>query len=264
VPDDVRDHLDARDAGRGGCAPTGTSAWPSTGRRTPSSRPSSSARACAGAARRLARRAADLDGKAATRQALRRGDQRPRPGAARAVRRVRGPGRIQQHRRGGRGRLRRRRPARAQPALRRPRARDGLDGQRHGAARRDHPLRRDVPGVHRLLPAGDPARVADAAAGRLRDDPRLDRARRGRTDPPAGRAPHGAAGDPGPDRRAAGRRRRDGAGVGARDRTDGPTVLALTRQGLPPLGEVPADGVRAGAYVLADPGSPTAASRRSC
>jgi transketolase len=34
----------------------------------------------------------------------------------------------------------------------------------------------------------------------------------------------------------------------------GPTLLALTRQGLPPLGEVPADGVRSGAYVLADHG----------
>jgi transketolase len=33
---------------------------------------------------------------------------------------------------------------------------------------------------------------------------------------------------------------------------DGPTVLALTRQGLPPLGDKPAGGVERGAYVLRD------------
>jgi transketolase len=35
---------------------------------------------------------------------------------------------------------------------------------------------------------------------------------------------------------------------------DGPTVLALTRQGLPPLGDKPADAVARGAYVVADHG----------
>ena len=46
-----------------------------------------------------------------------------------------------------------------------------------------------------MRPVG-PAGRADAAAGHLRVDPRLHRARRGRTDPPAGRAPGRAAGDP--------------------------------------------------------------------
>jgi transketolase len=32
--------------------------------------------------------------------------------------------------------------------------------------------------------------------------------------------------------------------------TSGPTLLALTRQGLPPLGDIPADGVARGAYVV--------------
>jgi transketolase len=35
-------------------------------------------------------------------------------------------------------------------------------------------------------------------------------------------------------------------------RTDGPSLLALTRQGLPPLGDKPADAVARGAYVLRD------------
>ena len=76
-----------------------------------------------------------------------------------------------------------------------------------------------------------------APAGDLRDDPRFDRARRGRPDPPAGRASGGAARDPEPARVPAGRRGRDrrvlGAGAAARD--DGPSVLALTRQKLPAL-----------------------------
>ena len=45
--------------------------------------------------------------------------------------------------------------------------------------------------------------------GHLRLDPRLDRPRRGRPDPPAGRAPRRAAGDPRPRRRPPGRRQRD-------------------------------------------------------
>ena len=60
---------------------------------------------------------------------------------------------------------------------------------------------------------GGPARVADAAAGDLRLDPRLDRSRRGRPDPPAGRAPGRAAGDPGPRRRAPRGRQRDRRGL---------------------------------------------------
>jgi transketolase len=36
--------------------------------------------------------------------------------------------------------------------------------------------------------------------------------------------------------------------------SQGPTLLALTRQGLPPLGDIPADAVASGAYVLRDLG----------
>ena len=41
--------------------------------------------------------------------------------------------------------------------LRHPRVRHGRGDERHGAARRRHPLWRHLPGLLRLLPAGDPA-----------------------------------------------------------------------------------------------------------
>ena len=82
--------------------------------------------------------------------------------------------------------------------LRRARARHGRRHERHGAARRHHPLFRHVPGVRRLLPAGDPACRADGAARHPCDDARLHRARRRRADPPAGRACRVAARDPEP------------------------------------------------------------------
>ena len=65
--------------------------------------------------------------------------------------------------------------------------------------------------------AGRPLRTAD----RLRLDPRLGGPRRGRAHPPAGRALRGAAGDPEPLVRPAGRRQRDGGRLGARPRADG-------------------------------------------
>ena len=52
----------------------------------------------------------------------------------------------------------------------------------------------------RLRAAGDPALGADGAAGDPPLHPRLDRPRRGRPDPPAGRAARLAARDPGPRR----------------------------------------------------------------
>ena len=67
--------------------------------------------------------------------------------------------------------------------------------------------------VLRLHARRGPARRADAAAGHLRVDPRLDRPRRGRPDPPAGRAPRRAARDPGPGRRTPGGRQRDRRGL---------------------------------------------------
>ena len=49
-------------------------------------------------------------------------------------------------------------------------------------------LRRHLPGVHRLCPSGDPAERAATCPGHLCDDPRFDRAWRGRADPSADRA----------------------------------------------------------------------------
>ena len=67
-------------------------------------------------------------------------------------------------------------PVRPDAALRDPRARDGRDPERHRAARRHPPLRRNVPGVQRLHAGLGPARVPDGAAGHLRVDARLHRA----------------------------------------------------------------------------------------
>ena len=65
------------------------------------------------------------------------------------------------------------------------------------AAARRHPrLRRHVPAVQRLHARRRAAGGADGAAGHLRLDARLDRPRRGRPDPPAGRAPVVAAEHP--------------------------------------------------------------------
>ncbi len=88
-------------------------------------------------------------------------------------------------------------------ALRHPRARHGRDPERHRPARPDPPVRRHVPDLLRLHAPGGPAGRADEAAGHLRVDARLDRPRRGRPDPPAGRAPRRTAGDPRPGRRTA-------------------------------------------------------------
>ena len=75
-------------------------------------------------------------------------------------------------------------------------------------------VRLDVPDLLRLHAARRAALRADAAAVDVGLDARLGRRRRGRPDPPAGRAPHGAARDPEPLVRAARRRERDGAWPG--------------------------------------------------
>ena len=152
-------------------------------------------------------------------QGLRQGARRARAGAARAVGRLGRPGREQQHHDGGRAVASSRpstpdqgvarRPVRPHAALRHPRARHGLDHQRHRAARRHPRLRRHVPGLQRLHAPAGPAGRADEAAGHLRLDARLDRPRRGRPDPPADRAPRRAARDPRPRRGPPGRRQRD-------------------------------------------------------
>ena len=70
-----------------------------------------------------------------------------------------------------------------------------------------------LPHLQRLRAPGDPAELADGAAGDPSLHPRLDRARRRRADPPAGRAARLVAGDPGPGRDPPRRRQRDRRGL---------------------------------------------------
>ena len=81
--------------------------------------------------------------------------------------------------------------------LRRARARDGRDPQRPHAPRRAARLRRHVPRLLRLHESRRPPLGADGDSRDVDLHPRLDRARRGRTDAPARRA----------DRRASARSR---------------------------------------------------------
>ena len=121
--------------------------------------------------------------------------------------------RIEPDGRQGRRRLRGRR-ARPERLVRRPRARDGRRVERDRLPRRLHPVRRHVPDVQRLHARLRPARRAQRPPRDLRLDPRLDRARRGRPHPPAGRALRGAPGDPEPVVHPARRRERGGGGLG--------------------------------------------------
>ncbi len=95
-------------------------------------------------------------------------------------------------------------PLRPGAPLRHPRARHGRDHERHRAPRAHPALRRHVPASSATTCGRRPAGRADGAAGHLRLDPRLDRPRRGRPDPPAGRAPRRAARDPRARRRPPG------------------------------------------------------------
>ena len=97
--------------------------------------------------------------------------------------------------------------------------------ERDRLPRRLHPVRRHVPDVQRLHARLRPARRAQRPPRDLRLDPRLDRAGRGRPDPPAGRALRGAPGDPQPLVRPARRRERDGGGLGG-----GPRSAAASRR----------------------------------
>ena len=202
----------------------------------------------------------------ATRKASGNGARRDRAGAARAVGRLGRPRRVQQHDPEGRAVVPARgppvqgvprRPLRPGAALRHPRARDGLDHERHHPARRHPGLRRHVPGLQRLHASGGPARGADEAAGHLRLDARLDRPRRGRPDPPADRAPRGAARHPRPRRGAAGRRQRDRGRLAHDPRAHRPARRAVPHPA-EPAGLGPrrssrsAEGTARGGYVLAD------------
>ncbi len=83
----------------------------------------------------------------------------------------------------------------------------------HGGLR---PLRRHLPRLYRLLPPGDPPIGADGPAGRLCDDARFHRPRRGRADASAGRAPGRAQGHAEPAGPASLRSGGDGGGLGCR------------------------------------------------
>ena len=74
-------------------------------------------------------------------------------GAAGHGRRLGRPDRLQQHLRQGHAAFDRPDYARPLRPLRRARARHGRGHERHGPARRGHPLRRHLPGLLRLLPA---------------------------------------------------------------------------------------------------------------
>ena len=135
-------------------------------------------------------------------QGVRCGAERARPGAPRALGRVGRPRREQRHHDGGRAVVHPagapdqdvpRQHLRPHAALRHPRAHDGR-GPERDRRRRPHPaVRRHVPGVQRLHAGGGPAGGAVQAPVDLHLDARLHRPRRRRPDPPAGRAPVGAA-----------------------------------------------------------------------
>ena len=132
----------------------------------------------------------------------------------------------------------------------------------HGGLRA---VRQHLPGLLRLHEAGHPPRGDHAAAGHLHRHARLHRPRRGRTDPPADRAPGHAAGDPQPGGPPPGRRHRDHRGVarGHRRGATGPRCWCsparscrcstARRSARPPA-------CARGAYVLLDPpgGTPQA------
>ena len=102
----------------------------------------------------------------------------------------------------GRGGRRTRRARRAEPSLRDPRARDGLDPERPLAVEAAA-VRLGVPDLLGLRAGGDPAVGLDGDPRHPRLHARLDRRRRGRTDASAGRAAGIAPGDAGAHRAAA-------------------------------------------------------------
>ncbi len=148
------------------------------------------------AARRLGRGAALVHRLGRDARRRRQGPRRDRREGAVAVRRRRRPRRLDQDDR-PRRRLRSHRP-RPQPAVRHPRARHGLDRQRHALPRRHALVRGHVLRVLGLHAAPRAARGAQPPARDLHLDARLGRPRRGRPDAPARRAPDGAARDPEP------------------------------------------------------------------
>ena len=110
-----------------------------------------------------------------------------------------------------------------------------------------------------------------ALAGQLRHlrlDARFRRARRGRSDPPAGRALRGLRADAEPVVRSTRRRERgDGCTGLAVGRRDGPVALSLTRQKLPTLAgtaELARRASRGRGTSCARQAARTGAGRRTC
>ena len=126
---------------------------------------------------------------------------------------------------------------RAEHPVRSPRARHGCDRERPRRPRRDREaVRLDLPHLQRLHAARRAPLGAHEPAGRLGLDARLGRARRGRPDPPARRALHGAPRDPEPLGDPPGRRQRDRDRLEDRARAPGgPGRDPLTRQNVPVL-----------------------------
>ena len=149
-------------------------------------------------ARRLGRRPAELRGRRREGrrdpQGLEQGPERDRRAGPVADRRLLRPDRLDL------GPAQRRRPVRA-GQLRRPPGplRDPRTRRRRGLQRDVNreaaPALVDLPDLLRLRQGRDPPLGADGAAGRPPLHPRLDRPRRGRPDPPAGRAARRPAGD---------------------------------------------------------------------
>ena len=142
-------------------------------------------------------------------------------------------------------------------AFRSPRTRDGFDPDRHRHARPDPPVRRHVTGLLGLHARRGPIGRADGGTGGLCMDPRLDRTRRGRTHPSAGRAPRRARAIPGLSIvRPGDANETTYAWRAVLERqsewSSGPVGSCLTRQPVPTLAGTDAEGVARGGYVLTD------------
>ena len=242
VPADVREHW--RTAGLRGQAARAQwrerlagwrrmSAPSSSGASGGESRPSGSRRRCATSKQKLAAAPQAIATRAASEMAL----ERPGAGIAGDDRRLGRSDRLEQYAAEGHGGALGRRLCRPLHPLRHPRARHGGGHERHGAAWRRHSVFRDIPRVLRLLPAGDPSRRIDGAAGHPCDDARL-RSGSARTGRPTSRSstwrPCGRCRTcwfSGPSTRS----RRPNAGSSRCRRARRPSVLALTRQNLPQL-----------------------------
>ena len=126
---------------------------------------------------------------------LRRRTRQPDPGCSRAGRRLGRSDSLQQHQGQGPKGHSPRRFFGSLHALRSARARDGGGDERHRRTWGVGPLWWNLSDLLRLRPPRDPAVGLHGGRRHLCHDPRFDRARRGWSDPSAGRASGGAAGD---------------------------------------------------------------------